>query len=320
MSHLRVGLQALDELQASNSSETLLPDGSTARRVGRNSVWQLTSAEGHSYFMKLCRDDDDLSRQVFGLRLSREIAGSDARFVAADIVSVDPVRRLIVTRPIGGAMVSTLFAQAFRVDRNPLWRVLPRVGAREALRLSATWLNVLHVQRADASVPLYDHSRAAVWQRTALKLDVLSLTTPLLARHVGFSSRWRFLAQPGDEALVFGDATMANFFFDDGRVGAVDFEDIGRGPVARDSVTLEDDVIRAFRNLHYRRDREVLDQVSCPPDITRDLVLLELAVNRLERALLSGGRFAAMGRPALCSRVERLISELVSAGAIERFP
>lgn len=320
MSHWPVGLEVVDELRASKSHESLLSDGSTAYRVGRNLVWHLITGQGHSYFVKLCRDGDDFSRQVFGLNLSQDIAAADSRFMAADIVAVDPRRLLIVTRPIGGALVSALFSKAFRVDRNPLWRTPARVGAREALGMVATWLNALHARPADANVPLYDHSREAAWKRTALKLDALSLTAPSLSRHVGFSRRWRFVARPGDKSLVFGDATMANFFVSNGRVGAVDFEDVGLGPVSRDWATLENDVRQAFRNIHYRTDRQALDQVSCSPDVTRDVVLLELTVNRLEHDLPLGGLLAACRRRAACSRVERFISALVCAGAIERCP
>jgi hypothetical protein len=312
-----VSVQVVAALRASSSSETRLADGSTARRVGRNPVWHVTAVDGRSAYVKLCRDDADFARQVFGLRVAGRMAAADARFMAAEIVTADAASHLLVTRPIGGIGVRDLFANGFRRDRNPLGRAPARAGSLEALRMVAAWLAAIHAQPVDATVPLYDHSRAAVWQRAARKLDALAHTTPLLSAHVGFSSRWRLVAPPADEGLVYGDATLVNFFVAGGRVGAVDFEDVGRGAAARDWTTLEDDVARAFGHLHYRSDREALAQVSFPPDVTRELVLLELAVNRFEHALTLEGLAAAYGRRRYRARLARLVDTLAAAGAIE---
>ena len=111
---------------------------------------------------------------------------------------------------------------------------------------------------------------------------------------------------------------MANFFIDGSRVGAVDFEDLGRGAMARDGATLRDDVERAFGLIHYRSDRAALAQVSFPPDITRDVVLLELAVNRIEEAATVEGLAAAYGRRRYRARVMELVGALAAAGAIAR--
>lgn len=310
--------QVVSALRASLTSETRLPDGSVARRVGRNRVWHLTAADGQDYFVKMCHDGADFGRQVFGLRVARAMAAADARFIAAEIVTADADSHLLVTRPIGGTMVRELFAGGFRIDRNPLGRAPARAGAREALRRVSKWLEALHAQPADARVPLYDHSRAGVWRRTAMKLEAMAPTTTLLSAFAGFSSRWQLVAPPVDEGLVFGDATMVNFFIDGGRVGAVDFEDIGRGAVARDQTTLRDDVERAFGNLHYRSDRAAIAQVSFPPDVTRELVLLELAVNRLKDTLALKGFAAAYACRRGRTRIARLVGTLASVGAIER--
>ncbi len=313
-----VSPQVLSALRASPASETRLADGSIARRVGRNPVWHLTAVDGRSAFVKVCHDDADFARQVFGLRVAGRMAASDARFMAAEVLTVDAGSRLLVTGPIGGAEVSHLFANGFRRDRNPFGRSPARAISREALRMVAAWLTAFHAQPVDASVPLYDHSRAAVWQRAATKLDALSRTTPLLSAHVGFSSRWRCVAPPAAQGLVFGDATLANFFVDDGRVGAVDFEDVGRGAVARDWTTLHDEVARAFGHLRYRTDREALSHLSFQPDVTRELVLLELAVNRFELALTHDGLAGAMERRSQRRIVTILVETLAAAGAIER--
>ena len=310
--------QVVVALRASPAAQTRLADGTIADRVGRNLVWHLTAVDGRRAFVKLCHDDADFARQVFGMRVAGRMAAADSRFIAAEILTVDEGSRLLVTRPIGGTEVSALFANGFRRDRNPLGRSPARDSSREALRIVAAWLAAFHAQPVDAAVPLYDHSRAAVWQRVTRKLDALSPTIPSLAAHVGFSSRWRFVAPPAAEGLVFGDATMVNFFVDGGRVGAVDFEDVGRGAVARDWTTLQEEVARAFGHLRYRADREALAQVSFQPDVTRELVLLELVVNRLEHALTLEGLAASYWRRRWCARVTQLVGALATAGAIER--
>ena len=276
MDHLSVDAQALDELRSSTAPETRLRDGSTACRVGRNPVWRLTTSDGQHYFVKLCRDGDDFARQVFGLRIAGAMAAADARFMAADVVEADPGRRLLVTRPIGGVMVRTLFARGFRRDRNPLGRGAARAEGRAALALVRAWLDALHAWAPDPDVPLYDHSRDAVWQRTARKLDALSAIDPGLSAYAGFARQWRLEAVAGDETLVFGDAILANFFVHDGRVGAVDFEDIGHGSAARDLTMLHDEVVAAFSQVHYRSDQGALEQLEQarrrrgPPGVARN--------------------------------------------------
>lgn len=303
-------------LRDSPAADVRLADGATAQRVGRNAVWQITAADGDQVFARVCRDDADFARQVFGLRLAERMAAADARFMAAALLTADAGTRLLVTRPIGGTSVSTIFANAHRLDRNPLARPATLAASRDALRKIAAWLTVFHQQPIDAGVPLYDHSRVAVWQRTARKLDALSAAAPSLAAYAGFSTRWRLTAPLAAEGLVFGDATMGNFFVDGERVGAVDLEDVGRGATARDWATLQDDVTRAFGHAHYRTDRRLLQQVDLEPDVTRELVLLELAVNRLEHVLTLAGVAAAYSRRRIRRRIDALVAALAAGGAI----
>lgn len=304
----------VDRFAAAGPSDTpALPNGLVAHRVGRNRVWKVEAPDGGACFLKLCRGHGDYERQSHGLRHAAALAASTPGCLAPAILAADPARYLLVTKPLEGESVATIFTDAFRIDRNPWARPARYRPAIEALTAVAHWLRAFHLSLDQAPAEAYDHSASGSWQRTAAKLDAIEQRAGLAAE----APLWRhmvFEPPAAPAGLVFGDATLGNFFYDRGRVGAVDFEDLGTGEAARDQATLQRIIALAFSQPHYWHVPEALAAVDTERTPMHDCVALELDVNQLERLTRTSSVTAAWARRQARRRVVHGLTVLAGSG------
>lgn len=302
-------------LAAPGQTSTLaLPDGRVAHRVGRNRVWRVESPRQGAHFLKICRDAADFERQTFGLRTAAALAASGPGCLAATVVAEDPARHLLVSTPIEGECLAEIFTDAFRWDRNPWARPAKVRRALDALAAVMRWLRAFHAAPvAAAPAAAYDHTAAGTWRRIAHKLDAIEARSGLPAGQYGWRDR-TFTPPAAPVGLVFGDATLGNFFCDGDRVGAVDFEDVGTGDGARDQATLCRIIEMAFAQPHYRRVTAALDVVGRTRTPMHDCVDLELEVDRLEALTRAPGWRSAVPRLQARRRVARGLTALARSG------
>lgn len=258
-----------------------------ASRCGRNEVWRIEADSIGTFFAKRHREHAEFVRELFGYTVAAEIARqTPEKFYVADVVFQDANEHVLVTRQIEGESLRTLVRNALRRDRNLLFRRSPRQSLCSALELLREWLTALHSVTESESVELEDHSVVGVRNRISRHLARLSMSNQA-DRRESAEPTLKHDVPPGPEGLVFSDVSLDNFFFHQGRVAAIDFEDLGWGRTERDAMVLRRSVLDAMENWKYWRDERVdrIVQVASGP-LSR-LVELELAVLRIPAARTS---------------------------------
>ncbi len=263
-----------------------LPDDMVAERCGRNTVWRLIFTDGRKWFMKFCDDLTTFQRETQGLRWAEELASQDDRFMSASIVYSDKKEKVFATEGLPGLTLLDLCKSTFRIDRNPFGKETLKANTRLAVQRLCDWLGQLHrIQLSDTSC-LYDHSVSAVSKRVQRKLKK-NVNGYSISDLVGISSVEPSNLLGTSNALIFGDVTLGNFFFDGEKIGAIDFEDLGVGPPSRDFKTLELEFQRPFRTITYRSDRYLLQQLSHLSSSAHPIFEFELKLLRLEQLVQS---------------------------------
>lgn len=212
--------------------------------VGRNCVWRICvdATRGFVYYAKHVPSVDWFAREVFGHSVSRRLSVEHPSWImAADVVATDSSVPLILTRGIAGKSLADMFRQSLRRDQNMFGRAASiRCMIRPWRRLHR-WLMEFHGQCADAVIGIHDHSPRGIRNRLRIKTQLI--------RDVGYGVLAERCEQTLDDVirysdieigntLTYGDCTLGNFFWHDGRIGAIEFEDIGIGRARRDWISV----------------------------------------------------------------------------------
>lgn len=241
------------KLLSKSKKKSHLVQGWSAQSIGRNNVWKLDSPE-HAVFFAKFPARDTLDREIVGLNLAIDLAGRDARFMAAPIETIDEDIPCIVTRAIGGTSLAELFKYAYRWDKNPLRRAAPIARVHRALSLALDWIAAWQQQQLE-HLPLFeDHSPRGMYARIVVSWDADLGIPPV---------EFGFLQDKSDDyqTLLFGDASLGNFFYDDHRIGAIDFENIGFGNPHYDLLILRHWIHQAFGQWGYSCEPSLVTQI-----------------------------------------------------------
>ncbi len=296
-------------LDSAKETSLHLPGNIHAARCGRNEVWRLTfEGSTPALYAKVWRTQAEFEIEKFGLMQAERLAAKDERFLAARCVFEDAKLGILVTEEIPGTPLATIVRDAYRLDKNPLASAERRETAHRALGLLLNWLDAFHnLPVPETGRVGYDHSVAGMAQRINAKL-AQRYAGRSYAERLGLAEPIEAPSSAAPACLLFGDVSLANFYFDGSRIGAIDFEDIGVGPAARDLEVLRDQFRVAFTNLHYRGDPALLDSVPPPLGVESLIAELELRLLRFEQLTHQGGLVAR----ARAARERRRLADLYS--------
>ena len=218
---------------------------SQIQEVGRNAVWRISvdSSNGHVYYAKHVASNDWFTREVLGHSISRQLAmRHQAWIMAADVVATDASIPLIVTKKMPGESIASLFRRNLRRDQNIFGKrhiVSNMLGPWRRLH---EWLQAFHLERTASTAGIHDHTVRGVCKRLETKIQLLRSAgcggvadrcTQLISAYARCSSD-----DDDDQVLTYGDCTAGNFFWHEGRIGAIEFEDVGIGSARRDWMCL----------------------------------------------------------------------------------
>lgn len=257
-----------------------------ATPVGRNDVWKLTPRvrPGEPRFVKFYRSPVDYRREMRGLNLARKLANGRDWLMAADILIADETGRFLVTDALPGTSLRELVLTALRLGVPRRRQEVALEQARRCLALLVEWVGLLQLQALEAVEDLQDDRPAAVARRIAEKESRLWGDRPRTP-----------LAAPGSPRLVVlthGDLSFGNVFYHEGRIGIVDFENMGIGLSFRDPLWIRYGLEQCNYRWYYRNSAPLLDLVDAPvaSDPLAALYRMEFTVDHL---LILKGRQAA---------------------------
>lgn len=282
---LRAAVQLIAQDRGESTARAQLSGGLSAQAVGRNEVWRIQDERGEVFFAKRWKEPIAFQRELMGYKLALDLAEKIPVFMAADVMVADRQSGFIVTSGMKGKTASDLFREALRFDKNPVRRRDVIEEARRSIHSIVSWLKAFHLLAVDTDNVLYDHGPEEIVSRLNRKLRQAK----------GGASMGALLDIDGDlplpefsvdVGLIFGDATLGNFFFDGERVGAVDFEDVGVGPIQRDFSVLSDSIRGAMEGTLYYRDRKLLELIPGPSNPRlEEIIELEIHIFRFEQLL-----------------------------------
>lgn len=237
-----------------------------ATPVGRNQVWELRDCTDRCVaYAKRTTSESWYRREILGYQLAEKITLEDTRFHAARLIGVHDQSQMIVTSPIGGRPVSLIFCDAFRKDKNPFRNRKKIDLAVQAIRGVVAYLAKLRTVAVPNQASLYDHSIDGVLVRInkKLKQPMGNSADRTFADWLGIPSADVSVRAGGDflGETLFGDVSLGNFYLEDGRIGAIDFEDLGSGSLGRDEAYLSLQLQKALRQFHYWGDVAWVDRV-----------------------------------------------------------
>jgi aminoglycoside phosphotransferase len=252
-------------------------------RVGRNPVWRIESRR-EILFVKIMKDPRYYARERHGLEKSQRLASQHDWITAPDLVHTNEDTGALVTTALPGVGVGGLLRSAFRMDRNPLRRSGPMEELLRALSFVLRWLGELHRLPVTSKNLLFDHSSTRIRERILVKLD-RGVAHEVLAVDGAAQERLGQLEMPPSAPvhLICGDATLGNFLWDGrrGRIGRIDFEDIGFGSPARDFSEIREGLKTAGSKLWYWNVDQALAMVpSGGGPFDEGLCRLEWALDR----------------------------------------
>lgn len=290
---------------------------SNAHRVGRNAVWRLDSSAGNAVaYLKFATDSRWYSRELYGYEIASNMSRESEYSSSADVLFACSTRRCLATSPICGTPVSEVFKSAYRIDKNPLRRRVKTMEACSAIEGVVRWLRQFHQQPVPAHVDLYDHRPSNASRR----LQKLLRTQPdekderTLADIIGVSAgEVPSLTNEGVcSKVIFGDVTLGNFFWHNKKIGAIDFEDIGVGEVARDFMTLRADILRPLENFYYFSDCQLQEILSDPASSSHSRAYeLETVLHRCVHDCQTRSRAKVSYRYS--ERIRQLISNIADS-------
>lgn len=216
--------------------------GLRAEPVGRNRVWRVVSPNGASgeFYVKFARERAWYERELQGLEVAGALADRHDWAMAPTLLFADPEELAVVTSGIPGASGNDLIRRAYRIDRNPLRFRDAMAGFREFVRRVVEWLRALHAHEFEWKEGFVGYQVASVRDRTVRKLERALEATSLSLdpRQVERLASLDVPTASGTASLICGDASLGNFLWDRGRIGRIDFEDLGVGPPGRDFNTI----------------------------------------------------------------------------------
>jgi len=226
-----------------------------------------------------------------GLEACHQLANSDGRIAAPELIETVDELRILVTRRVAGCAVGAIVTAGCRWDKNP-FRKRDRIDrCRLAIDAVLHFLATLHKSPIPDCSTLWDHGPRGVYGRVMQHLQDLQPLANGTSEPV-----WQF-ADPGirtwKEVPVLGDATLGNFIFDGSRIACVDFEDFGVGEPERDYLVLSEELKRIQGRWHYWR---IGDGIAVPASLAKspwqELYLAEMELLRCKQA----GRGRKAGR------------------------
>ena len=214
------------------------------RRVGRNEVWEATTLSQPEvrYYIKRCPSLDMFRRELEGYRIIEKVAAQCGWVMNARVLLTDETTGVILLNELCGTSGERLVSRALR--RFP---PIPNstVAIQEALDCVSKILQFLnqlhHVLCSDSHLAAH-HPSALVARINRLAGNLRE--HPATAKSTLLDAfPVRLQDFPIDElprnCLLHGDPTPGNFILCQGRLGVLDFEDMGFGPAGRDSLWLD---------------------------------------------------------------------------------
>lgn len=303
-------LSILDTLQANANQRQVNRPEYVARRVGRNLVWQVVEHRSPSVvFVKFRPNLAELHREVNGLQLAVETARGTSRFMSAELILADDVRRVIVTKSLPGQSYAEILRSAYRLDKNPLGRRRSLELVTHCTSLIVDWFDTFSQRRVLPQDELLDHSLVGVMDRINNKLDDLcTLKLPSLHSHLNairdYSAEWisRVAVRNG---AVLGDASPTNFVFDGTRLGVIDFEDFGFGDPGRDHFVLDYHLQRLSRHWGYRSCSSLRQQLMSVSPFKSKIFQLEFFLDHVANSCQ--GCCRPEGTPTTATAIRNLV-------------
>lgn len=258
----------------------------SASRVGRNAVWRVAhrAGSGEAYFAKFYPSACAYRRELGGLQLAGRLATGRDWLMAAEVLAADDRERYILTAGLPGSPLRTILRTALRRGQAPSVRRAALEKTRHCLNLVADWIALWQDQSPGAVDDLQDDRPDAVAGRITEKQERLRSGSVLAGLGIGETPR-RIAVPDGDAPLVLthGDLSFGNIFVDEGKIGIVDFENMGIGPRFRDSIWIEYGLEQCNFRWYYRSSGALLDllDVPRPDDRLAGLYRLEFVIDHV---------------------------------------
>ena len=226
-------------------------------RVGRNDVWQLEVKNNtlETYFAKFWSSTPEFRRELWGLILMQKLATQTTWIMAVEIVFIDEDVGLVVTKGLKGYTFTELLQSAFRHDKGWVNRKKKKANVNRCTHQILDLIKLLQDQEVFETHILQDHSPLGAIDRINRSLKRFQANPTL--NETGEISFLPFALQlgPGEmgksNRLVHGDLSPGNIFFYNGKIGVIDFEDMGIGSPFREIVWLKHCLSTLVRNPLY---------------------------------------------------------------------
>lgn len=230
-----------------------------ARRSVPKNVWKIESSGGDEWHLKFCRSAARFQRELAGVELSRRLACEHPWCMAVEVVYVDEDQHAVATTRMPGVSGQRLFQTILRWDRALSACAQARREALAAFRLIWRWIAAWQRITPPRHEFHYDHtlSFAATtidWKIENLRPFLSDSQRAELERMGRLARRASAHEDPQDgKVLIHGDLTSGNIFFHQGRIGVIDFEDMGVGPAYRDALWIAYNLQRLLYHPLYRK-------------------------------------------------------------------
>jgi hypothetical protein len=280
----------------------------TARKVGRNEVWEITGcgpAGGRSY-AKWWPSPEMFQRELEGLRIVNSLATRHSWLMATTVIVADEATGVIVVRELCGVSGEELISRPLRRLRPAMNRAAQKRGAVRCLSMIVQFLEHLH------RVPVQDSAHLTTHGPTAVVARVNELAERLRQHPLLEGEIWNAfplclrdfpIADVPRDCVLHGDPSPGNFIVDDSRLGVLDFEDLGVGPACRDLLWVDYCLEQYDRMWHYgsgEQLRRVISHIPMDPGV-RLLYRLEFLLLHLIAIVMR-----PVGRPMLARYSDRL--------------
>jgi thiamine kinase-like enzyme len=198
--------------------------------------------------------------------------------MAADVLTVDESELFILTKALPGtplrALIQTALrrAQARHVQRAALEQ------SRQSLAQVVAWINMLQGVGPQDLGDLQDDRPAAVAERVATKFERLRSGSLASSVAIPWSApRFPSVLRNGLSVLTHGDLSFGNILCHQGRIGVVDFENMGIGLPHRDVGWIQYNLEQCNYRWYYRSSTPLLQLLEL-----RSSDVAEVSLYRME--------------------------------------